>query len=391
MKTPFESYDAASSEFDELNSGGTATLDPCDSPEVSENSDWTGPLCEKCEAPLKSDVVTVCRHCGWYASLGTYLEVDQDYEVYGDHAEADATPQPQPSHLQVWLTLLPRWAWIMIGTAAAVVVESVAVRLVAPSDSSIRTVWALTQLAGGQLIFFGCHLLNLLIVAGDDPDVGVLDMFLKPMKLWGKAFRALPKRLWITNAAANGLLAADLAVLVIGGIPYERLWDWGFKEPPKQNLMGAVMAQAAKVQDNGNKDLAGAIGDFAGKANVDGAGKKSKPEPKPAAKPRQKTDCVILGYHADKDGNVLSLVLGTALGGKLVYACSVTPKLEGKELTAFTKALVAARSDRPFLDVQSDAVWVRPAFSCRVSYVEQDESGRLGSAEWVQLLGLTGL
>jgi ATP-dependent DNA ligase len=81
----------------------------------------------------------------------------------------------------------------------------------------------------------------------------------------------------------------------------------------------------------------------------------------------------------------------TALDGRLVYAGSVTPKLEGQELADFTKALEAVRMDRPFLDIQSDSVWVRPKFSCRVSHTEQDEAGHLSNAEWVKLLGATGL
>jgi hypothetical protein len=189
----------------------------------------------------------------------------------------------------------------------------------------------------------------------------------------------------------NGLAAALMSLTVIGGIPYERFWDWGFKEPPKQNLMGAIMAQAAKADGGGAKDLEGAIGDFAGQAGVDANAKKTGGEPKPAEKQRQKTDCVILGYHADKSGNVQSVVLGTALEGRLVYAGSVTPKLEGKDLADFTKALAAARTDRPFLNMESDATWVRPKFSCRISYVQQDEAGRLSDAEWVALLGATGL
>jgi hypothetical protein len=155
--------------------------------------------------------------------------------------------------------------------------------------------------------------------------------------------------------------------------------------------MSAVMKQAAKAKGDGAKDLEGAIGNFAGDAGANGDGEKSSPEPKPAEKPRQRTDCVILGYHADKDGNVLSIVLGTAHDGKLVYAGALTPKLEGDELAAFTNALAAARTNQPFLDVQSDAVWVRPTFSCRVSYGQQDETGRLSDAQWVKLLGTTGL
>jgi hypothetical protein len=147
MKATHTMNDDSFSDFEEPSSGLTATLDTCDAPSYSENSEWNGPQCEKCEAPLKSDVVTVCRHCGWYASLGTHVEIDKDWEFHGDE-EAVAAPQPQPSHLQVWLHLLPRWAWIILGTTAVVVVESVAVRLLTAPGSSIRTAWTLAQVVG---------------------------------------------------------------------------------------------------------------------------------------------------------------------------------------------------------------------------------------------------
>jgi hypothetical protein len=382
-------------EIDDENPGAATKLEASEAPSISPNATWSGPSCAKCEKPLTSHVVAICRHCGWYPSLGTFLEIDRDWEFHGGSEEQQPAPQPQPTHLAVWLHLLPPWAWIVLGTTAAIVVESVAVRLLTSAGSSIRVAWTLTQMIGGYLTFFACHFLNLLIVAHDDPDVGVLDLLLKPLKLWGKAIRELPKRLWLSNTALNSLIAAELAVLVIGGMPYDRLWDWGFKQPPKQNLMEAVMKQAAKAKDNGAKDLESAIGGFAGDAGGgmggDASGQKNEPESKAAEKPRQQTDCVILGYHADKGGNLRSIVLGTAHDGKLVYACSVTPKLEGEDLTAFTKALAAVRTDQPFLDVQSDATWVHPRFSCRVSYTQQDEAGRLSDAEWIKLLGTTGL
>src|SRR5262249_21940643 len=152
--------------------------------------------------------------------------------------------KPQPSHLEIWLNLLPRWAWVLIGTTAALVVESVVVRLATPADSRGRMIWSLTQLGCGVAAFFGAQGINMLVRAADDPDVGVLDILLKPIKLWSRSWRELPKRLWVANSALNGYVAFSLSLYVIGGIPYNRFWDWGFKQPPKQNLMAAVMKQA---------------------------------------------------------------------------------------------------------------------------------------------------
>src|SRR5688572_3796411 len=90
-----------------------ATLEP----EIAEDaapSEWTGSRCEKCRAPIKSDVVTICRSCGWYPKLGRHLEVDPNWEADEDSAQP-AGSGTQKSTLRVWFELLPRWSWLIIG------------------------------------------------------------------------------------------------------------------------------------------------------------------------------------------------------------------------------------------------------------------------------------
>jgi hypothetical protein len=343
-------------------------------------SEWTGPRCEKCEAPLKSDVVTICRKCGWYPSLGMFVEVDPNWET-SDETDSVVAPAPQKSHLRVWLELLPRWSWLIIGTALAVVAESVAVRLATPTGSSIRTFWSLSQLILGIVTFIACHIFNFIVLAADDADFGVMDMLLKPLKLWIRAVHELPKRLWVSNTAANGIVAAVMSVLVIGGIPYERFWDWGFDAPVKQELMGAVMDRVKELdKGDGADSLEDAIGDFAGTA--DGLTNGATPE-----KPREKADCVILGYQLDKDGRLSALVLGTTHLGRLVHAGSVAPKMSERELSELLQLLSSNRTSEPLIMVESDrTMWVKPKFTCRVSYTE-NKKGQLSEIEWVRMLG----
>ena len=132
-------------------------------------------------------------------------------------------------------------------------------------------------------------------------------------------------------------------MLVIGGIPYDRLWDWGVKQPPKQDLMGAVMDQVQKVEGNGEDDLEKSINDFAGK-NGDESTDKPKAEP---PKPKQTADCVILGFQLNRDGSLASLVLGTASSGQLVYAGNVSPKLSDDEMKSLAQTLQSIVTNRP--------------------------------------------
>jgi len=342
------------------------------------------PCCEQCGVPLKSGTVLVCRSCGWYAGLGTYLEVDPDWEI--EHAPTDtAKSHAQPSHVKVWLGLIPWWGWVLVASVLAVVAESVIARLTTPSGlGGLRTTWSLTQLVIGTILVVGCHLFNFVVQAAEDTDLGVMDVLLKPFNAWLRAFDRLPTRLWVVDGALVGLTAVIMSLAVIGAIPYDRLWDWGFTPPPKQDLMGAVMDRAKQIDEGGADNLEDAIGDFAGQAGVDGETAETKPSPPPK---RNKIDCVILGYRVGNDGRLTQLILGTAQLGRLVYAGNVTPEFGDKEAGDLLQLLAAARSHQPFIPIGADAIWVKPAYTCRVTYVEQEPTGRLISIKWDTLLG----
>jgi hypothetical protein len=345
----------------------------------ASSADWSGPRCEKCSAPLRSDVVTVCRSCGWYASLGTFVEVDPKWETEQRDSD-EAEPAPQPSHLRVWFELVPWWGWVIIGSVLFVIVESIIVRLVTSPGSSLRTTWSVTQLAIGAFALLGGHIFNFLVQVADDADVGLFDVVLKPVKLWLRTFRILPSRLWAVDTAATGLSAAVMSIVVIGGLPYDRLWDWGFTPPPKAELMGAIMDRVKQVEGE-EQSLEDAIDDFAGKAGVDDM--TDQPQ-----KPRKNADCVILGYTLDKEGRLSTLVLGTAHLGRLVYAGNVTPKMDDEsERAELLKMLSAVKSRQRLIAIETEANWVKPTYSCRVHYDDRKPDGKLIGIEWYEFLG----
>lgn len=359
-------------------SSSVATLE--EQQQIGCKPEWTGPRCEKCNEPIKSDVVTICRRCGWYVSLGTFVEVDPNWETENDGVEAAAQPEAK-SHLRVWFDLVPRWSWVIIVSVLAVVVESIIVRFATPTDGWLRTAWSLGQLTTGVMLVAGCHVFNFLVLAADDAEFGVLDMLLRPLKLWLRAVQLMPERRWVANLAACGLTAVVMSVVVIGGIPYERLWDWGFQEPVKQELMGAVMDRAKELESR-NADLEEAVGDFAGKADVEPDESKAEPE-----KPRDKADCVILGYDVDREGRLDTLLLGTSHRGELIYAGRVKPEMSDEELATLLKLLVATKTRRSFIPIEAEGTWVEPKFTCRITYGEKQKGGRLRDLRWDRLLG----
>lgn len=366
----------------EHSSATLAVLEPADDVE-EQDATWSGPRCEKCDAPIKSDGVAICRKCGWYANLGTFVELDPNWEV---EDEADtAAAKPQTSHLNVWLEMIPRWGWVIIASVLAVIVESAIARLITPAGSSLRTTWSLVQLALGVLAVAGCHVFNFLVLATEDADVGLLDLVVKPVRLWVRTVQRLPTRLWVVDAAASGLTAAVMSVIVIGGIPYDRFWDWGFTPPPKQDLMGAVTDRIKQLDDGSGADnLEGAIGDFAGSGDLSENESPSTPPPKP----RGKADCVILGYQVNREGRLSTLVLGTAHLGRLVYAGQVTPRLDDPaEAEQLLAKLAAVRTQQRLVAVEISASWVKPKYACRVTFDERKRNGRLTDIKWDSLLG----
>jgi len=234
----------------------------------------------------------------------------------------------------------------------------------------------------GCVAFFFCHVLTFLFVIADDADTGALDIILRPLKLWLRAFANMPQRLWVTVLAAGGLTAVITSMLIIGGLPYDRLWDWGFEKRKSPNLISAVLSQKDKVEGKGADNLEDAVKDFAGNQNVD-----QMVEEPVIPKPRLQADCVILGYRVDAAGNIRSLILGTALRKQLVFACSVTPQLSSEQNMELLELLNHTQSHQPYLPLQLSAEWVILKYSCRVSFESQEKSGRLLNPSWEKFLG----
>ena len=357
--------------IDELpgdNSASTST--------VEAETVHSGPCCDKCGAPIVAKESLVCQKCGWYASIGSYVEIDRSWEVATDPSlatEEDTKPEPEAG--------LPPWSYILMGCLVAVLVESVAARFITGEGSSARTFWALAQLFLGFVAYAICHTFCFILMIRDEAEIKLMDFILRPIKLWSGVFRGMPKRGWVCYAGLSGLFAAALAMLVIGGIPYERLLDWNIKEKAKFNLIGAIAEQANQIEEE-EKSMEEALGEFADKAGADDLDKNAKPK-------REKQDCIIIGYMANRDGEIQTLLLAAEYYAKLKYAGNVRlTDLPEADIHELTRNLVKIKTHRPFVKVSvSGATWVKPKYLCRVSYRRRGKQGGLFGAKIEDLLG----
>ncbi len=343
----------------------------------STSHEEIGLSCEKCGAGIDAHDTLVCRKCGWYGSIGSFVEIDQRWEGNEDSQDEETS-----------IFKLPAWAWTMIACVAVVIAESFAARVLTTADSPERTIWSVTQLFTGITLFAVCQFTAFVMYMREVSDAGLLDLFLKPIKPWIMRVRELPRYQWLCHLAVSSYVATNMSFTVIGGLPYEKLWDWGIQKPVKQNLVGAIVSQAQSIEGE-EKPLEEAIKDFAGTQNLNGkGGKKPKKNSTAEPKPRQQEDCLIVGYRTNAEGLVYNLYLAGESVGTLQYVGQVAPRLSVNELRTLSEQLATYQANTPFVTIPDEGVqWVKPRFTCRISYASKGQKGRLYDLKFESLLG----
>ncbi len=336
------------------------------------------PRCAKCGAPERDPGMTACPNCGWYASLGIHVEVSQEWEA-AMSGDQDARPRSKATVSSV-LGSIPAWAWMLLATQSVIVIGCVLLRLYGPQGGH----WGVGLLLGGLAAAVLCHFAAHVLVMADDPDMGVLDLVVSPLKSWIRLCHGLPRRHMLLNACVSSLTTAVCAAGIVGGIPYDNLWDWGVTAPTKRNLVAAI-AQKAAGNEKEKQSMDEAMKSFADDAAVDGDipdGASAAETGASGAIARKTIDGLIVGYTIGGKGRIDELVIVTEHNQRLLYAGRVRPTLPPHELDELQLRLQANRAPRPFVTVLGDAQWVRPKFPCRLTYERRVESGMLQGLLW---------
>ncbi len=371
---------------DQADDNSVAVLDDAQGPLNQEQFDEVmsetaretvqGPACLNCGHSFASPEITVCERCGYYASLGTFIEVDPWEESQA--SDTDSAPA-KVSHVQVWVDLLggfykkiPGWAWLLACAVSIVIIESLVARFATSEVGMLRTQWSLTQLVIGASMVAVCHVFVYVKAAMKDDKFGLIDVVMAPLSIWIDVFSRLPKTQVPVITAGSGLVAVFMSLVVIGAIPYERLLDWGIEAPPEQNLLAAVVQQAKNAESK-DQDLEEAMNDFTGDAGIDD-------EPIVPKETRNvRAECVVVGFRVEKKNpkNISSLVLAAESGGKLVVVGAVRFDVPPETEKDLTRKLFASERARPFVNTTKIARWVTPKFVCKVSCVKRLKNGRL--------------
>ena len=353
--------------------GDVSAAAVADPPASSNEAPQTGiEACVKCSTP-RDPKIGWCTRCGFYPTLGTYVEVDAWQET------VDGSTAVAPSQKPFGLRDVPVWVWGLAGGALLLLVMSITARFVTPADSSMRAGWALAQLAVGLFAFavghFGCYLFAIM----DNDSLSLLDMVLKPITIWAPTVQDLPRSFRRSAAGLWGATAAFLAIAVIGGIPYSALWNWGGERRVKTNLVHAITQQAAQA-GAADEDLEGAIGDFAGKAGADDLNKEKQIERKRSA------ECLIIGFMPLGDRDFSSLILASVQDSQLRYVGTVTEGIPDDVRRELNRKMREMPRTESFVKCTLPGVWVEPKLVCSVRFQNWTDGRKMNKPLFDQIM-----
>lgn len=316
--------------------------------------------CPKCGAAMPDEPMPWCRACGFYPKLGTYFDPDESTE-----AEHHAKP----------LREIPQWAYVLAGGLVFMLIASLTVRFTTHPLSPLRFYWAIGQMAFGATAFIAAHMLCFMFASTEDATIGLMDPILRPINIWKPSIFALPNSLRRVATGTWGL-GAVLCALLIGGIPWERLTDWGDPAPRrKTSLVSAITNLAREDAEAGADNLEDAVKDFTGEAGD----VKPEEENEDPTKRSHEAECVIVGYIPSTvdPTDFVAVLVATDLKGKLKIVAQVSDGIPDKVRESLRQQFQELKRERPFIPSQVNAVWVQPKLFCRIGFNDYTSSSKM--------------
>jgi hypothetical protein len=272
--------------------------------------------------------------------------------------------------------------WILAGAQLAVVLVSLAGRLLTEPDSTARMSWALAQWGLGTVVFWVAHFRAYLFAIMENAQLGVLDLVIKPLAIWGPTVKALPGSLRLVLCGSCSFTGGLCGPLLIGGIPYAAIWEIGPRAQARQNLVQAITSQAAKAQGTA-RNLQEAVKGFAGEGNGEGM-ERAKPVAPP---PARTIECLIVGYRPLDESDFSELLLAADVDQQLRIVGALTAGIPDEVRDELNRALRTSHRETPFVRTNvTGMIWVEPRWACRVRYRDWTSSRRLERPVFDELL-----
>jgi hypothetical protein len=205
--------------------------------------------------------------------------------------------------------------------------------------------------------------------------LGIGDLFVRPFVVLAPTMRdvALPG-VWRRPALlAFGIVAEVVGLAVVGGIPWDRVWELGPAEPPKRKLVQSIENIGKETDDESTTAPAGNI-----------------------LSAKRRADCVIIGYTptlasrivggSPDDPDFSSLILASDIRGKLTFVGVVSGGIPDADRQAIRTRLRELARNRAIIPAGVSANWLEPVLACRVTYARTTSDNRFEGIEYDKLL-----
>ena len=209
-----------------------------------------------------------------------------------------------------------------------------------------------------------------------------LDMILKPWVIWNTTFHELPRSFKRVALGSWGLSAAFFAALVVGGVKYDEIIDWG-KVPPKEEEAEHQLACSAVCRPNESKSMEEALNDFADKAAI---GTDEDKEKLLAEKRQNSINCVIIGFMPHRENDFHALVLAGEPEGKLRWIGMVSTGIPDDVRLMLNKEMRRMLRSTPVVRCNLEAFWIDPKLKCTVKFEDWSSNKRMVNPGFDKLL-----
>ncbi len=315
-------------------------------------------ICPKCDTERTDTSVAWCRQCGYHPTLDCVIDLFGDDLKQDEPGDLDAPAKPSAAQgLALLCRSVPVWMRRSTMAALAAAALGIIARLTTEPEGVARLVCALLLLFVANVSIITAHAWSFFYAVPESDRMGIGDFLMRPFYVWAPTMRDIEMPgIWRRPALmAFGIVAEVVGIAVVGGIPWDRVWEIGPAEPPKQKLVEAI-ANIGREDDLNN---------------ADGSADAAK-----AALPR--ADCVIIGYvpgvasrlfgDSTDEPDFSSLVLASDVRGKLMFVGVVSGGIPEEDRLEIRKRLRELQRTSPIIPCGVSATWLEPALACRIAY-----------------------
>lgn len=322
--------------------------------------------CPKCASDWGTGDTTFCGVCGFSERLGRE----------GSFEELTSPTSPSQAGM------------VLFVVGIIVIPMAIAVARCCTWEADNHYTW-LIWLAGigGGMALIG-HVLAWCVCVGQS-GMELTDIVFSPLRIWGMIIRSLPKGVTAMCLFGFGVMTAASAGIFFGP-DYETL----VRQRPyetREQLLGIIDTVQNIVPNLGIFTAGSDAAELAmdtesanGTLDMNGTTPVSISSDEVAAS--AVTDCLVIGYVENADGELNSLVLAVPQKNNLRYAGTVAiGSVDPDAYADLIKHSLSLEVRKPLVDSPITATWLKPDAVCRVEHHGWSPTGELRSARILEV------